>query len=180
MTLAVWAWWADQGGGEQYQRPYTKATELFQLGRIVYEMMSTRRVPDPEDNTEAPFDPQGDIGPLLYSDDLKNTVRRLLRSLRGTCNGPDDLTSVVYSGARAAYLEWKKNTPDGKLHRDLVDDGWQRQVNADERIRADEELLASQRQLSSHRWTVENLEPQPRQAVPPVQPPPYGQRQAGA
>lgn len=163
------------GGGGQVDRPYTKATELFQLGRIVFEMMSTRSVPDPEDPDAPHFCRQGDIAPLLYSDCLKNTVRRLLSSYRGPCNSADDLTSAVYIGARGAYLGWKKGTEDGKLHRDLADDGWQRQFNADERIRADEELLASQRQLSSHRWTVEHLEPQQREAVPPVPRPPFGQ-----
>lgn len=139
--------------------------------------MSTRQVPDPEPDAEGnpppALDLQSDMNPLLYSDCLKNTVRRLLSSFRGPCNGPDDLTSAVYFGARGAYLGWKNGTETGKLHRDLVDDGWRRQVNADERIRRDEELLAKQGQLSSHRWTAEHLEPQPREAVPAVQPPPF-------
>lgn len=136
-------------------------------------MMSTRPVPDPEDKNGPGFCLQGDINPLLYSDCLKNQVRRLLSSYRGTCNSADDLTSTVYAAARGAYLGWKNGTDDGKLHRDLVDDGWRRQVNADDRIRRDEELLAAQRQLSSHRWTAEQLEPQPREAVPAVHPPPF-------
>ncbi|KAL2275145.1 hypothetical protein FJTKL_02482 [Diaporthe vaccinii] len=172
-TLRAHLYTQDLSNVNENQRPYTKATELFQLGRIVYQMMSTRPVPDPEDNDERALDPQGDINPLLYSDGLKNTVRRLLSSYRGTCNSAYDLTSAVYSGARGAYLGWKAGTDDGKLHRDLVDDGWRRQVNADERIRRDEELLAAQRQLSSHRWTMEHLEPQPREAVPAVHPPPF-------
>lgn len=139
--------------------------------------MSRRQLPFPEPDAEGneprAFDPQGEINPLLYSDCLKNTVRRLLSSFRGPCNSADDLTSAVYIGARGAYLGWKSGTEDGKLHRDLVDDGWRRQVNADERIRRDEELLAKQGQLSSHRWTAENLEPQPREAVPAVHPPPF-------
>lgn len=155
------------------KRPYTKKTELYQLGRVIYDMMSLKFVPDPEDEEATPFDPQGDIEPLLYSDCLKNTVRKLLSSFRGTCDSADDLTSAVYMGARAAYLGWKSGTEDGKLHRDLVDDGWRRQVNADERIRRDEELLAGQRQLSSHRWTMEHLDPQPREAVSAVPAPPF-------
>lgn len=136
-------------------------------------MMSTRKVPDPEDQGAPSFCPQGNINPLLYSDGLKNTVRRLLSSYRGPCNSADDLTSTVYVGARWAYLGWKKSTEDGKLHQDLVDDGWRRQFNADERIRQDTELLVRQGQLSSHRWTLEQLEPQRREAVPAVPPPEF-------
>lgn len=135
-------------------------------------MMSTREVPDPEDYSQPAFDPQSDISSLLYSDGLKSMVRWLLSSYRGTCVRPEDLTSSVYFEARRVYLRWKESTGDGKLHRDLLDDGWQRQVNDDERIRADQELLASQDQLSSHRWTMQNLNPQPREAVPPVATPP--------
>lgn len=134
-------------------------------------MMSTRKVPDPEDPGAPSFCTQGDINPLLYSDGLKNTVRRLLSSYRGLCNGADDLTSTVYVQARWAYLGWKKGTEDGKLHRDLVDDGWDRQMNADERIRQDTQLLLRQGQLSSHRWVLEQLEPQRREAVPACPPP---------
>ena len=136
-------------------------------------MMSSRKVPDPEDPGAPSFCTQGDINPLLYSNGLKSTVRRLLSSYRGPCNSADDLTSTVYVGARWAYLGWKKSTEDGKLHQDLVDDGWRRQFNADERIRQDTELLVRQGQLSSHRWTLEQLEPQRREAVPAVPPPEF-------
>ncbi|KAJ0119771.1 hypothetical protein J7T55_013975 [Diaporthe amygdali] len=156
-------------------RPYTKATELFQLGRIVYEMMSTKKVPDPDARDDQgnplPFCRQGDIEVLTgYSSGLRQTVRNLLASYRGPCTGSRELTSEVLIQARKAYLDWKSDTRDGKLHRDLVDDGWQRQANDDERIRADEELHARQGQLSSHRWIRDDLEPQPRVAVPPVTP----------
>jgi hypothetical protein len=137
--------------------------------------MSTREVPDPEDPEDASqqaFDPQSDIDPLLYSEGLRSTVRWLLSSHRGQCVRPEDLTSSVYFEARKVYLRWKESTPDGKLHRDLLDDGWRRQFNEDERIRADQELLASQGQLSSHRWTMQSLDPQPREPVPPVATPP--------
>lgn len=134
--------------------------------------MSTRQVPDPDDDEIPPFDPQIDLNSLSYSDGLISMVRWLLSSHRGECLRAEDLTSSVYSQARRVYLVWKKGTPDGKLHRDLVDDGWRRQVNDDERIRADQELLASQGQLSSHRWTMQNLEPQPREPVRAVATPP--------
>ncbi|KAI3396174.1 hypothetical protein diail_377 [Diaporthe ilicicola] len=154
---------------EADKRPYTKATELFQLGRIVYEMMSTKKVPDPEGADAAAFDRQRDIDVLTgYSTNLRDTVRLLLASYRGPCNSNAETTGAMYSRARLAYTQWKSDTPDGKLHRDLVDDGWQRQVNDDERIRADEEMLARQGQRGTHHWTDASLLPQSRIAVPAV------------
>lgn len=158
---------------EADKRPYTKATELYQLARIVYKMMTTRDVPDPEDPGQPAFDLQADLYPLSYSNGLKNMVYYLLLSPRGICARGEDLTSTWYIQARQLYLDWKKDTSDGELHRDLLDDGWRRQDNDDERIRADEELLASQGQLSSHRWTMHNLNPQPREPVHAVPSPPH-------
>lgn len=135
--------------------------------------MSTRDVPDPEDDQQPAFDLQADIGTLTsYSVGLRSMVTLLLGNHRGICSRTEDLTSTLYTQARSLYLQWKRDTADGRLHRDLLDDGWQRQANDDERIRADEHLLASQGQLSSHRWTMNNLNPQPRQPVHAVPTPP--------
>ncbi|KAG8164895.1 hypothetical protein KVR01_005170 [Diaporthe batatas] len=165
--------WEDMSTIEADKRPYTKATELYQLARIVYKMMSTRDVPDPEDDQQPAFNVQAEMDTLTaYSAGLRSMVSFFLGNHRGLCARAEDLTSTLYIQARSLYLQWKRDTPDGKLHRDLLDDGWRRQFNEDERIRADEELLASQGQLSSHRWTMDNLNPQPRQAVPPVPTPP--------
>lgn len=154
------------------RRPYTKATELFQLGRILYRMMTAREMPEPDANGGLAFEVQRYIDTSPYSVGLTSTVDFYLGNYRGICGTADDLTSTKYMLARNLYLNWKKNTPDGKLHRDLLDDGWRRQANDDERIRADEELLASQGQLSSHRWTMNNLNPQPREPVHAVPTPP--------
>ncbi|KAL1881774.1 hypothetical protein Daus18300_000827 [Diaporthe australafricana] len=154
---------------KQDQRPYTKATELFQLGSVVYEMMSTYPVPDPEGPDAATFDRQRDIDALTgYSGVLRDTVRGLLASYRGPCDGRDGTAAAVHSRARTAYHHWKANTPDGKLHRDLVDDGWHRQANEDKRILADQEMHTRQGQRSTHFWTDDDLEPRHRVAMPPV------------
>lgn len=122
-------------------------------------MMSGQFVPDPEEcrlcgqrhwdrNATAPaglasgcypyFNVEDSCDDLAgYSSQLRETLKELLWDYRAGLNerAKSAVGRLKIAGRR--YLEWRREFPDGRLHRDLFDDELQRQINEEKTKRAD-------------------------------------------
>jgi hypothetical protein len=132
----------------QAQRPYTRGSELFAVGALLYRMMTGRELPPAEEcpncgcvhitsndaarHSPCKHDCVKDVNidivfaPLPnYTAELKLLVMLLLR-----LNRNDEWTaSVVLDHAWPGYVVWATHTEDGRLHRDIFDDIWFRKQN---------------------------------------------------
>ncbi|KAK4044312.1 hypothetical protein C8A01DRAFT_31629 [Parachaetomium inaequale] len=141
--------WKREGYGvPKAQRPYTRGSELFAVGALLYRMMCGRELPPAEEcpdcgcvhitsNDAARHNPcrhdcVKDINidivfaPLLnYTAELKLLVMLLLR-----LNRNDEWTaSAVLDHAWPGFQVWATHTEDGRLYRDIFDDMWFRKQN---------------------------------------------------
>ncbi|KAH6617052.1 hypothetical protein F5144DRAFT_596146 [Chaetomium tenue] len=130
------------------ERPYTRGSELFAVGAMLYRMMCGRELPPTEEcpNCECvhltsndsrayvpcPHDCIGDVNintvfdPLFnYTTGLKNLVTLLLRLNRNDEWAASDVLNTSWPG----FEYWAANTEDGKLYRDIFDDIWLRKQN---------------------------------------------------
>lgn len=144
---------------QKSKRPYTRGNELFQLGACLYRMMSGQYVPDPEECRlceRRHWDPNSVPPPGVfvgcypyfniedscndftgYSSELVETLKDLLSNYRAGLNDWKSTAAGLLRVARQRYLIWKKDTPDGKLHRDQFDDEVRRHVNKEKKRAAD-------------------------------------------
>ncbi|EAQ84902.1 hypothetical protein CHGG_08916 [Chaetomium globosum CBS 148.51] len=130
------------------ERPYTRGSELFAVGAMLYRMMCGRELPPTEECPRCdcvhltssdsrayipcPHDCVGDVNintvldPLFnYTTGLKNLVTLLLRLNRNDEWAASDVLNTSWPG----FEYWAANTEDGKLYRDIFDDIWLRKQN---------------------------------------------------
>ncbi|KAK4100503.1 hypothetical protein N658DRAFT_97010 [Parathielavia hyrcaniae] len=141
-------WKRDGFGLEKSQRPYTRGSELFAVGAMLYEMMCGRPLPpadecpecacvhitanDAEEYTPCDHDCVKDVNiqevfkPLFqYTADLKELVMHLLRLNRADNWYASTLLDYAWPG----FENWAAKTEDGRLYRDTFDNIWLRKQN---------------------------------------------------
>lgn len=144
-----WVSMTDTRDQKQDKRPYTKGTDLFGLGIVLYRMMADDILPNPEE-CNLHQDPDNGVNcwcrhwdsttpacphPACHKDVDRNAIcgqltdytgglRGVLNDLLAHYRGNGVLPSAVdlLKQALAGYKTWKQGTPDGALYRDYYDD----------------------------------------------------------
>jgi serine/threonine protein kinase len=133
----------------QSRRPYTRGSELFALGAILFRMMTGQMLPDPEecdlcgcwhlDSTTGKcyhvctpdVDVEAALGELTdYTPELRELVKQLLCQNRKD----EELASHFFNESRPLYQTWKQQTADGRLCKDILDDLAERQRNKGDQV----------------------------------------------
>lgn len=143
------------------ERPYFKGTEVFQLGRVLYLMMTRQELPDKEEcrncgvqhwidggaqecpihQDASPFDLEGKLVELAegYTEELLEVLRMLLSRYRESVD-----TAVVYTRVKDWYLRWKGDYPEGRKYKDYWDDMVQRDINQKKKHEEDKKNAEAQ------------------------------------
>lgn len=79
-----------------------------------------------------------------YSHQLRETVKELLWNYRAGLNDRRSTAVGLLQIAKQRYLVWKKDYPDGRLHRDSFDDEAQRHKNMEKKREADRRQVHAQ------------------------------------
>ncbi len=141
-------------GRTQYDRPYTRGSELFALGALLYRMMTSRICPHPEECNLLPcqcrhMDPSAEPCPHAchppinlenplpqctdYTDGLHDLIKELL-----VLNRSDAVSAVeLLASAEEAFQTWRETTLDGGLYVDLEDDLKKREANLRKKMDAE-------------------------------------------
>ncbi|KAL2187241.1 hypothetical protein L209DRAFT_742592 [Thermothelomyces heterothallicus CBS 203.75] len=152
------------------QRPYTRGSELFAVGALLYRMMSGRELPPAEECPDCGCfhitgDDAAEYNPCEHAcvkdvnvDSVLQALSNYTRGLKGVVmlllrlNRNDEWSaSNVLDMAWPAYEEWAANTEDGRIYRDIFDDLRFRRQNQirlkNRRRRADEEEEADEAEM---------------------------------